>query len=346
MSPSRRPTGESWLAVVRPHIPATLIGGGEVTRLAALARHLPGECLAILEARLAPGAREVDLSIRLAEPGHVPELARAAERPALAACLARWAADRFDGLAPYAWLEFDLEREAREPFSPIPCVKLREGIEPEQLVDLLLPSLRGEPLTQPQRREVLRCCDAIPAGGRLLYAFSLHPRGSGAVRLELFGLGPPEIGRYLEQVAPETVRHVAPALALLAGAERLHLSIDVTESVSPRVGVEGSLPRLPRREPRWRALFDRLVAAGLCDPERRDAALAWPGYDTPGTAAGRWPGGTPGFCARALSHVKLVCRPDRAPEAKVYLLFTYLERRPAGRDAAALTAPDRAGDRA
>ena len=57
----------------------------------------------------------------------------------------------------------------------------------------------------------------------------------------------------------------------------------------PRVGMEGSFSRLPRREPRWRELLDRLVARGLCPPEKRDALLAWPGYDTFWSASGAWP---------------------------------------------------------
>ena len=43
----------------------------------------------------------------------------------------------------------------------------------------------------------------------------------------------------------------------------------------------------------------------------------------------RWPAKprpAAGYCVRRLSHVKVVCRPDREPEAKVYLMFGPLVR--------------------
>ena len=86
---------------------------------------------------------------------------------------------------------------------------------------------------------------------------------------------------------------------------------------------------MPEREPRWLEIFERLVKAGLCAPEKRDAALAWSGYDTFRTAPETWPvaaAGRRGFCVRSLSHIKVVCQPDRQPEAKVYLAFGWLER--------------------
>jgi hypothetical protein len=135
-------------------------------------------------------------------------------------------------------------------------------------------------------------------------------------------------------VAPSTIPHVADIAPLFDGVERLHLSFDLSpEGVLPRIGIEGSFPRLPRREPRWAALFDRLEERGSCDPRKREAALAWPGYDSIWTATKRWPieaVGARGFCVRGLSHVKVVCQPDREPEAKVYLAFGYSARPAAG----------------
>jgi hypothetical protein len=120
---------------------------------------------------------------------------------------------------------------------------------------------------------------------------------------------------------------VAGLHPLLVEADRLHLSLDLGEDISPRVGIEVSFPRQPDRDPRWRRLLDRLVAARLCSPEARDAALAWPGQDSLWSAAARWPAG-PGVaatrCVRCLSHVKLLCDHRQPVRAKAYLLFAPL----------------------
>jgi hypothetical protein len=288
-----------------------------------LATALPGECQGTLEARLAPEAAAVDLSVRLRTVAEARALA--ARFPSARDFLLRWAEG---ALAPVraVWLELDLDRERDGAGAPDPviAVKLPSGLEPGWLTGTLLPALQARPLQTAQRTLILACLDALPAPASLLYAFSLRARGSEAIRLEVCGLEPAAMLGYLRSVAPETVPAARRASSLFEGVERLHLSFDVTDAILPRIGIEGSFPRQPSREPRWEALFERLVRRGLCSPAKRDAALAWPGYDTFWTAAERWPIhelGTRGFCVRALSHVKAVCRPDREPEAKAYLIF-------------------------
>ncbi len=135
---------------------------------------------------------------------------------------------------------------------------------------------------------------------------------------------PAGILHYLGSMAPELIPAIEQVVHLFNGVERLHLSFDVIEEILPRVGLEGSFPCQPRREPRWASLFEGLVRRGLCSPAKRDALLAWTGYDTFWTAPDRWPVaalGPGGACLRLLSHVKVVCGPDRDPEAKAYLVF-------------------------
>ena len=143
-------------------------------------------------------------------------------------------------------------------------------------------------------------------------------------QLEIFGLEPAGIPGYIRSILPERVPAIEEVVPLFEGVERLHLSFDVTDEILPRIGIEGSFPRQPSRDPRWRAFFERLVRRGLCSPGKRDAALAWPGYDTFWTAPDRWPIselGPRGVCLRTLSHLKVVSAPDREPEAKAYLTF-------------------------
>jgi hypothetical protein len=267
-----------------------------VSRLRKLAHRLPGEDMAVLEVRLAHGHGPIDLSLRVLKPG-----------------------GPFAGV-PSIWLEYDLDRDLR----PVVCAKLPPGAELSWVLDGLLPAVHGKPLSESQRRLVRACHKAIPPSGSLLYVFSLLPRGTDAIRMEVFGLSPAEILDYLETVALDADPRVADVAPLFSGVERVHLSFDIGAAVLPRIGIEGSFSKLPAREPRWAELLDRLVVQDLCPPEKRDALLSWTGSDTFWTAPKAWPvetAGIQGFCVRSLSHVKVVCDPRRDLEAKAYLMF-------------------------
>jgi hypothetical protein len=289
-------TCEDWLSVIQPFLTEPLFDPAPLGRLRALARRLPGEGMAALEVRLARGQGPIDLSLRVLKPG-----------------------GHFAGV-PSIWLEYDLDREPR----PVVCAKLPPEAELSWILDSLLPALHGKPLSETQRRLVRLCHEAIPAPGSLLYVFSLLPRGTDTVRMELFGLSPAGILDYLGAVAPDADPRVAEVASLFDGVERIHLSFDIGSTVLPRIGIEGSFSKLPHREPRWAELLDRLVAHNLCPPEKRDALLSWSGSDTFWTAPKTWPvetAGVRGFCVRSLSHVKVVCDPGRDLEAKAYLMF-------------------------
>ena len=319
-----------WLTVLGPHLVEPLFQPPAVARLHRLAANLPGDCSGVLELRLAPGPSVVDLSVPLFSPSQAPPLAEQTSSPHLRSFLRGWSdpAGPFHPLSS-VWLEFDLDREPQGLPVPIVCAKLQPGCRESWILDCLIPALHERPLSPAQRRWVALCLQEIPASATLLYVFSLLSRGSEAVRLEIFGLDPAGIRGYLERVDPGLLPWVREAASLFTGVERIHLSLDIGAEILPRIGIEGSFAHLPRREPRWKELFDRLVDGGLCAPEKRDAALAWPGYDSFWTAPDRWPAKprpAAGYCVRRLSHVKVVCRPDRAPEAKVYLMFGPLVR--------------------
>jgi hypothetical protein len=316
-------TSADWLAVLAPRLSEPLFDPESVGRLHRLAGFFPGACQGTLETRLAPGAAPVDLSLRLRTPDEARTLA--ASLLPVQELLSRWAAGSLTPVRS-VWLEFDLDREPNEtgPPAPVVCAKLPKETDPGWLTGTLLPALQGRSLAAGQRARILSCLGRLPPQASLLYVFSLRARGSDAVRLEIFGLEPAGISDYLRSILPEGAPVIAEVAPLFEGVERLHLSFDVTDEVLPRIGIEGSFPRQPSREPRWGAFFERLVRQGLCSPGKREAALAWPGYDTFWTAADRWPIaelGPRGICLRILSHLKVVCAPDRQPEAKAYLAF-------------------------
>jgi hypothetical protein len=296
--------------------------------LRRIARRLPGDLLGAVEIRLGAEAGPIDLSLRVREPDEALQLAQCGFPHHVQSFLSRWAGSDAS-LSPVhsIWLELDLDREPEDLPAPLVCAKLYPDADVGWLIDELFPALHGKPVTSEQRRLVRLCHEAIPSPAYLLYAFSLVPRGSDAVRMEILGLDPAGILSYLERVAPGAVSWVEGEAALFEGVERIHLSLDLVEEILPRIGIEGSFSGLPGRESRWGELFERLVSRGLCDPEKRDAALAWQGSETFWTAPATWPVeavGAGGFCFRKPSHIKVVCRPDREPEAKAYLLFGYL----------------------
>lgn len=214
---------------------------------------------------------------------------------------------------------------------PIVIAQIAAGVGSGWVGRTLLPALRGAPLAPLQRRLLDRCWREIPAGGRPLYVFALLPRRTDAIRLEVgCGSDLAALTSYVERLhLPVLAARLAALTPLLAEVERLHLSLDLSDAVATRFGVEVSFPRQPGRDPRWRRLLDRLTADGLCLPAARDAALSWPGQDSPWTAPERWPAGCHAAaprCVRCISHIKLVCDQDRPTAAKVYLLVAPMDR--------------------
>lgn len=321
---------DDWLSVLQHHLREPLFHPEGVARLRRLAPLLPGDLLTALEIRLASEAGPIDLSVRIEKPDQALRLAGSLSSPHLRRFLSLWA--RREGpLSPVhsVWLEFDLDREPQAALQPVVCAKLLPDVDSGWLAGSLFPALHGRPLSTDQCRLVELCHESIPAPAYLLYAFSLLPRGDDTLRMEIFGLDPAGIAAYLGRVSPQAVPWVESAAGLFEGVERIHLSLDLGTEILPRIGIEGSFARMPGREPRWRELFDRLVERGLCRPAERDAALAWPGSESFWTTPAAWPPATAGgFCFRKLSHVKVICRPDREPEAKLYLLFGHLPTSP------------------
>ena len=317
---SLSPACDDWLTFIQPRLSEVLVSHQAFDRLRDIARQLPGDGLAALEIRLAAHAVEaVDLSLKVSQLSSLPGTLFS---PQIRQLLRRWSAGELPSVAS-VWLEFDAERSGAGLPDPVLCAEVERGADPGRMLDALFQNLDAS-----QRTWVLRCIAEIPPPARLLYIFDLHARGTRALRLEILGLAPEAASAFLTRLAPHLAPAVAHAAPLLAGAERPHLSFDIgPEGIGPRAGLEASFVKWPHREPRWRELFDRLVDRGLCAPEKRDAVFAWPGQETFWTAPERWPAeaaGTRGACVRALSHVKVVAQPDRAPEAKVYLLFGWV----------------------
>jgi hypothetical protein len=201
------------------------------------------------------------------------------------------------------------------------------------LLNSFIPAFHGGPLTPRQVELLTDAVKRLPEGFRPIYLFSLRARGSPAVRLDSVGKSLEAVPAFLSSLISETAgSSVAEVASLFADSDRPHLSFDIgPDSYGQSIGIECSYVKQPNREPRWKALLDRLVERGLCLPEQRDALLAWPGAETARQAGEGWPvdeQGRPveGFCVRGLSHIKLSLAPGRAPRAKTYLVVKHMLR--------------------
>lgn len=342
LNPTVHPTsnpegrGDQWLPLLAPRLDSTLVSTPALGRMERLLQRLPGNAMGAIEIRLAEGSDQVDLSFRLSSSTQVRSFARRLGPRYLRDFMASWIEAR-DPRNPFLWLEFDLDREPAEELHPFLLSKLAGKVEARWLVDSLVPKMQAGPVSDAQKELVARSLGALPPQASPTYVSTLKARGQKTLRLDYFGLLPEQMERHLVNLRrPDLARAVREPSRLLSSAELFHLSHDLGSEVLPRLGLEGSFAdsgALPRGS-KWRALLERLVDAGLCTAEKRDAVLAWVGYDSSSSVPGLWPEafrGMGGFMIRSLSHVKIVCHPEKPPEAKVYLLFGHYLRNAKGK---------------
>jgi hypothetical protein len=360
-------TLEPILAAVANEIPASLVSDAALRDLRHVARRLPGGLTHGfgLECRLAGGARaDLRLCITstaagrdlLAGPPASPPLPGplAAAEPwrRVGALCRRWrdpASPLHDAVGD-VWLEFDLD--GAPPPVPVPSVfcclrdrpDLRVPADPAAAAARVegYQAVFGEALAEltagrcpaAVEERLGDCIAAIPPGAYPFALGAMVARDTRAVRLCVKGLAIDRVADYLEAAGwPGSHRRLAELLGPLpALAGRVVVDLDVGAEVLPGVGIECSFDhhRPPALEPRWQALLDHLVAAGACQPDKRDALLAWPGK------AHRLEGGLERFIDKLLGHVKLSLRSDGSLEAKAYFgAWVVIERRLATAPAAA-----------
>jgi hypothetical protein len=235
------------------------------------------------------------------------------------------------------WLELDLDRPAGDEV-PVPGVFvdfLDAGITGGEDLDAAarlageaLAPLLGGRLPDAAARRLRACIAALPAGAFVIYLGVMlsRPAAAAAVRLCVMGVeGRGALASFLGAAewpgpAGDVIEDaVALAQADGAGAAMVHLDLLPDGGVAPALGLEFTFARRPQLEGRIaeRGLLDALVARGLCDPGKRDALAAWPGYRVETLPHELWPS----LVVRRLNHVKVVCTPAGVVDAKAYLCF-------------------------
>jgi hypothetical protein len=167
-----------------------------------------------------------------------------------------------------------------------------------------------------------QCFDNLLPGTCIDHIAIMASRTPDAIRINVNGLGLEQLYNYLESIGlgsrTTQLRNVLPGLYKLV--DHLVLAIDISDSFSPRIGIELRFPKGERsiyNETKWELLLDKLVSLGLCIEGKKEGLMKWGGksrelFD-------------PELCRfmifRHLDLIKLVFKPDLPPSAKAYFSF-------------------------
>lgn len=171
----------------------------------------------------------------------------------------------------------------------------------------------------------------IPAEISISYVGFMLGRGD-AVRLNLRSVRPDDLAGVLAGLGwPGDAGQAAALFGTLVGLTgQVALALDFAPTIRPTIGFECALPHFPAGEPRWRELFDRLCADGLCTEAKRAALERVGARLYPEDDGQEWPASwiaaavmaPPQFVPwyeRRLSHVKVTIAADGDVAAKAYV---------------------------
>ena len=333
---------DGYLAVVSPNLLPSIVSPDAMARIRAVAQHLPPCSLAGFELRLADDQSTIDFGVRLPHGG--PGLASPLASNAMwqqVQRLCNAVASRSGPLhaqVSTVMLEFDLDRSPAA--IPIPGVfvilrpdhsctardllALADWLQPEQPIHVSFDMLS-------------RCHDALPSAASIGQVGLLSARPGKSLRLGLRGMRAAALFPYLDAVGwhdpPGVLHRLVEEIAPLADPSVI-LSIDLAETVGPRIGVEFYVRSGTDDDRRWRTLFACLAERGLASPRKMDAILAWPGVTEQGRAGSLWAddlalgdalfyGSAASVFVRSINHIKVAYQPGHAPEVKAYLAFAH-----------------------
>lgn len=333
------------------HASDVLVPPGWRDRVMSVAEHIPAALTraAYLECRLREGPDPVDLIFRVEREGAEILAGRhpGVDAGPLLACGAAWRAVAdfcrawLDGAGPawacvrHLWLELDLDAPTGAGGPPLPPPSVFVAFDDEataamdtdaleSLLERVMEPLAPGAMDAHTRTRIRGVLDRRPDGAAVPYAGVMLSRPRQAVRVYLSRMAGACVPGLLHDVGwPEDQgRMAARAVGAMAGAgapEIGMLHLDVLEgALLPRLGVEYTLERHAQIRGRVaeQGFLDALAGMGLVDPERRDALLAWPGYEVLTLRHELWPS----LLARRVNCIKLVHEPDRLPQMKAYLL--------------------------
>ncbi|MEA5557103.1 hypothetical protein [Nodularia spumigena] len=338
-----------------------LIGEDAVLSLTRLAGNLAPILQGGFECRLSANATQVDLQQCIVGNEQELDLLQEFIAGAVSTCeeteYPKWLRLR-DFLAewrsclesiPEIWLEFDVDGTApptpprkRGGELPLPAIFLglphdvSPAVETYGIAVKSLNLLLGDFGWSGWQDNLYGCFAACPDGAFVSHIGVMLSRNSPALRVNVKRLQPDLLIPYLQEIGwqGKTVQVAELMTELFALVDRITVCLDVGDQIYPQIGLECILLNQPDSESRWAIFLDYLVERGLCEPEKREALLNWPGEINPINSSVPWPDDLIAASLlqprerftvfeRRLSHIKIVSQPESPFVAKAYLWFQH-----------------------
>jgi hypothetical protein len=331
------------VTLLRPSISEPLVDAGSLARIERLAAIFPASSFGYLgfERPLGQRDRGTDFAFSLSRAG-CDWIRTAGPWPVLSAFADRWCAERRP--SDELWLEFDTSTGAVDDMPPNVFIDLDYRVTEGRALLRMLGSLADVLSESPAEgrvngRHLATCLAACPSTVNRMQLGFMLARETSSLRICMGPLSRSEGIAFLSAV--EWPGDLGDAGDVMLPYELLCdgfcLQLDANRS-SRAVAVEMRFRGLawecrPECEPRWFALFDRLVADGMCTETERAAlvgSFSRSEFDAPlieRSIAAAYPSHEKLICGTlytGLNHLKVTIGAERRPTAKAYF-GAYLE---------------------
>lgn len=331
---------EDYLKIVTPYLDNELVNFQALFQIQALTRYLPPSPIAGFECYLGTKQSQTDFQLGLSYSGasYLVEVLKHETLYSFQNLLLNWANPTSDlhQYINHLILEFDLI----EPFSqlPIPCFFLslyrKNCKQVKDIIEAFILKFHYS-INSSLKSNLSRCFEYLPDNAIITHLGMMLSRPNHAVRLVIEVSNLQQILAYLAQLGwhdlTNTFLSVASKLEELV--DSFLLSFDVGDSIYSRIGLECFLLKQSLNDSRWEKILNYLVEIDLCNPKKRTALLAWPGFSQKIDAPEIWPSNLTGgdllLGSNALSvfwrqihHIKIIYNSkDNHLAAKGYLSF-------------------------
>jgi len=341
---------DDYLAVGLRSLADGLAAPEQLASMRAIARRLPPSADFGFECRLSDDDDAVDLLARLvpddgtraayaganAASYVAPELLRNGAWRRLQAFCARWAApdDPLHDEIRDMWIELDRAELDGRAVTPCLFVQPRNETAAQGPITRALSALlhgRHDEMELPAAAR--RCFAAAPGRANVAQAGVMISRPRCPIRL-FIQTEASSVSAFLSDVGwPGPFSQLDHFLSEIAPfAARFAIDLDVSETISPRIGFECFFQDGASSQQRFAALVERLIALGLCAPGKGAALMRWKGAIDPASTTAPWPSnlqraaqrlGWRSVFLRRVNHLKIVYSDGALPMAKAYFGLTH-----------------------
>jgi len=331
------------LAVLRDHIPESLVPTPQLRRIEVVARILRGAASSYyLECHLEREAPRVDLLACVTASDHGREglladmvnagIDQMSLWSGLFGLLVEWArrGSPLNQCVPHLWLGFDLVGDESTPVpnvlfclvpeyfsratnrTPPPIIARHDYLAVIDAISKLLPCAPDSPQAN---SSLTASYDQLPSCGELLHLSVMFSRTPRVYKLNI-ALPTEHLLDYLNAIRwPGTVTCLEELFVWLQPfPERAKFQLTIDQTIQPSIELELHFDHTVT--PFYQKVLQWAVDKKLCSQEQRVALLAWPGTFRAVRRGHSWP--TRWY---KWSDIKLICRPPHAMAAKAYLGF-------------------------